>query len=401
MGFLRRRLVTAALTANAIRCPGFRRGDPGLRRGLAHLELAPATTLTAAADTVHGRHRSSPPAAAPAWRWPPSTWPARPSSSTRRGGCETGRGRAGRGSIGADYVEQLDALPTPAELRRHWRHWSTPFRMHRGRHVEKRRLRARARQARPARRLRIAPRRRPSTARRSSSRCTAAAGPSATRTSRASRSYSTSPPRAGSAWRSATGSPPRPVPRQIIDVKRAIAWIREHIEVRRRPRLHRHHRRLGRWAPDRARGVTAGRPVVPARLRDADTSVAVAVPHYGVCDFSRLHGTAQRRADAFLARQVVQRRWEDPRVFEGRYARCFGSPRTRPTSCCTVRTTHWCRWTRRGCSCQRLRGSRARRSSTPSPPGAQHAFDVFPSIRSARRPRDRPLPALALERLAS
>ena len=198
-------------------------------------------------------------------------------------------------------------------------------------------------------------------------------------------------------------APRDPFPAQIIDVKRAIAWIRDHIaEYGGDPDYIAITGGSAGGHLTALAAVTPNDPDYQPGFEDADTSVPVAVPHYGVYDFAGSTGlqSAELMRDHFLApagpQAAVGRR---PRGVRGRHARCCGSPRTPPTSsCCTAPTTRLV-----GVDQARLFVARLREISGATVvyaelPGAQHAFDVFPSIRSAaRRPRHRPLPALALE----
>ena len=130
------------------------------------------------------------------------------------------------------------------------------------------RLRRRARQARAARRL--PPRgRRPRAARRCCCRCTAAAG------SIGDKEHQGIPlmlHMAARGWVCVAInyrlSPRDAFPAHLVDVKRAIAWIREHgAEYGARPGVPRGHRRLGGRPPRGARRAHPERPGVPARLR--------------------------------------------------------------------------------------------------------------------------------------
>ncbi len=180
---------------------------------------------------------------------------------------------------------------------------------------------------------------------------------------------------------------------------------RAHRGVRRQPRLHRHHRRLGRRPPRRAGRADRRRPGVPARLRGRRHLGPGGDPPLRRLRLRRLDRPAQRRA---AARRVPGA--ADPaedlgrlaRRLRGRLARSCGSPRTRPTSSCsTASTTRWSRSTRPGCSSSSLRAHleahrRVRRAARR--PARVRRLPVDP-VRP-RRPRDRPLPALALEQLA-
>ena len=151
--------------------------------------------------------------------------------------------------------------------------------------------------------------------------------------------------------------------------------------------------------------LTPNDPDFQPGFEDADTSVQVAVPHYGVYDMAGSERAAPRRADARpvpRARGCCRRPGARTRRRSRPPPRCCGSRPARPTSsCCTACTTPWSPSSRPALFVARLRETSKRTVVYAELPGAQHAFDVFPSIRSrARGPRHRPLPALALEHLA-
>ena len=64
----------------------------------------------------------------------------------------------------------------------------------------------------------------------------------------------------------------------IVDVKRAIAWVRKYCGLRRRPRLHRDHRWLGGGHLSSLAALTSGDTTLQPGFEDADTSVQAAVP---------------------------------------------------------------------------------------------------------------------------
>ena len=162
---------------------------------------------------------------------------------------------------------------------------------------------------------------------------------------------------------------------------------RAHRGVRRRPGLHRHHRRLGGRSPRVAgrRHSRTTRPTSPASRTPTPASRSPC-PHYGVYDFAGSTGPAQRRADARPVPRAEGGRRPGPRTRRSSRPapRCSGSPRRRRTSSsCTAPTTRWSRSSRPASSST---GSARPPSATvvyAELPGAQHAFDVFPSIRSA------------------
>ena len=182
-------------------------------------------------------------------------------------------------------------------------------------------------------------------------------------------------------------SPRDPFPAQIVDVKRAIAWVREHIAEH-------------GGTPDflavtggsagghlaALAALTQNDPDYQPGFEDADTSVQAAVPFYGVYDLAGSIGTrrAAQMRDLFLGPRVL---FEDPaqdlRPFEK------ASPLLR------VRADAPPMFVIHGARDSLVEVEQARRfvaglravSTQPVAyaelPGAQHAFDVFPSVRTA------------------
>ncbi len=175
-------------------------------------------------------------------------------------------------------------------------------------------------------------------------------------------------------------------PAQIIDVKRAIAWVKEHIEeyggdpsyvvI------------TGGSAGGHLAALAALTPNDPAYqpgFEGADTQVRAAIPFYGVYDFAGATGlrNALQMRDRYLAPRIVQRRWEDdPEVFEQ------ASPILRITpDAPDFFVLHGARDSLVDVEQARLFVAALRETSKSSVayaefPGTQHAFDVFPSIRS-------------------
>jgi len=181
-------------------------------------------------------------------------------------------------------------------------------------------------------------------------------------------------------------APRDPWPAQIIDVKAAIAWIKEHIEE------------YG-GNPDylaitggsagghltALAALTPGDAAYQPGFENADTSVQVAVPHYGVYDLAGVTGlrNAIRMRDTFLAPRVFKKRFRDaPEEFAA------ASPITRITPDApdflvihgTYDTLVDVRQARAFVA--KLRQVSRRTVSYAELPGTQHAFDVFPSLRS-------------------
>ena len=128
MSFLRRQIVTAALTANAIRpVPGFRVGIPAFLAGWLTGELAPhllAVTAADAAVNATSRHRSR---AGLALAAASAAGLAFLIDQSRR--VQAAAETALAESLGEDYVDALDTRPTPADLATPWRQLVNPFRV--------------------------------------------------------------------------------------------------------------------------------------------------------------------------------------------------------------------------------------------------------------------------------
>ena len=182
-------------------------------------------------------------------------------------------------------------------------------------------------------------------------------------------------------------SPRDRFPAHVIDVKRSIAWIRENI-----------HQYGGDASFLAITGGSAGGhltaltaltpndPEYQPEFEDVDTTVQAAVPFYGVYDFAGATGSrkAQQMRDGFLGPRVLFR---DPRREIEHFERA--SPLLRVNSDAppmfVIHGTHdtlvEVNQAREFVS--RLREVSKREVAYAELPGTQHAFDVFPSIRSA------------------
>jgi len=392
MGFLRRQLVTAALTANAVHpVPGAQASIPAFAAGWLTSELAPQLLALTAADTAayavstrRGRRRRS-----------------------RAGLAVAALNLAGQAflidqarrvrkeaedalveGIGADYLEQLDALPTPAELATPWRALANPFRMRTvGVAVEKNLAYAPEHGKRGL--LDIYLPVHPNVEK--APVLLQVHGGGWTIGSKDQQGIPLMQHLAAKGWICVAINyrlaPRDPFPAQIIDVKRAIAWIREHIaEYGGDPDYIAITGGSAGGHLTALAAVTANDPAYQPGFENADTSVAVAVPHYGVYDFAGCTGlrSAELMRDRFLAPRIVQRRWaDDPEVFEA------GTPLLRITKeAPDFFVLHGTHDSLVSVEQARLFVRRLREVSGATVvyaelPGAQHAFDVFPSIRSA------------------
>ena len=182
-------------------------------------------------------------------------------------------------------------------------------------------------------------------------------------------------------------SPKATWPDHIVDAKRAVAWVKEHIDE---------------YGGDPAfvavsggsagghlcalLALSAGDPAFQPGFEDADTTVQACVPFYGVMDLTEL---ARRfgHLRARPAQDAREERHEDDGI--GSIPRSSGPPR-RPTgsgprhprsSCSRGSTTRWCRSSRPGTFVERLRAVSTPPVAYAELPLAQHAFDVLASLR--------------------
>lgn len=391
MWFLLRQLVIALLTGNALRpLPAPRAAVPTFAAGWLTSELAPHLMALTAADTAAHAARSR-----------------RRGRLGRLGLLVGGLNLAGQAvlvdqarrsrqdvedalveGLGVDYVEELDAKPTPADLATPWRSLVNPFRQRRSGVLVERNI---AYAPEHGRRGMLDIYR-----------------PAAGTDGRAPVLLQVH----GGAWTIGTKeqqglplmhhlaakgwvcvainyrlAPRDPFPAQIVDVKRAIAWVREHIaEYGGDPDYLAITGGSAGGHLTALAAVTAGDPEYQPGFESADTSVAVAIPHYGVYDFAGCTGlrSAVGMRDGFLAPRVVRRTWEQaPEVFEA------GTPLLRVgADAPDFFVIHGVHDSLVSVDQARLFVARLREVSDATVtyaelPGAQHAFDIFPSIRSA------------------
>ena len=183
-------------------------------------------------------------------------------------------------------------------------------------------------------------------------------------------------------------SPKATWPDHIVDCKRALAWVRDHIaEYGGDPSFI---AVSGGSAGGHLSALVALTPDDPEwqpGFEDADTSVDACVPFYGVYDMT---GDPERRAPTgtglvdLLERRVMKcRPPTHPAVFERGLARLRRVHAGRPAVLRGPRgpTTPWSRWRWPGASSSRLRAVSTAPVAYVELPRAQHAFDVLASIR--------------------
>jgi acetyl esterase/lipase len=181
-------------------------------------------------------------------------------------------------------------------------------------------------------------------------------------------------------------SPKATFPDHLVDVKQAIAWVREHAhEYGGDPELPGHLRGQRRRAPLLPRRPHARRPLLPAGFEDADTSVDACVPIYGVYDFLNRDGLRGEGFTRFLLQRQVMKVPFDAHREE--YERASPMDRVHGEAPPFL-VVH-------GANDSLVPVAEARRfvellraeSSAPvlyaELPGAQHAFEVFRSLRTA------------------
>jgi acetyl esterase/lipase len=386
--FRTRAVVYAALTANAVRpLPGFRAGVPSFFAGWITGEMAPHWLAVTTADAVThltGKRRD-------------------PVSLALAGASAAGLGylihlarrdrltaeAALTEALGADYGEQLDALPTPAEVRTSWRSLVNPFRTFRKPPVPIRVERNIA--------FGEAGRRNyldiylPEEPVENAPVLLQVHGGAWILGQKEEQGIPLMQHLAAQGWVCVAInyrlSPRDPWPAQAIDVKKAIHWIRQHISAYGGDPDY--IAITGGSAGGHLTALTALTPNTPEwqpGFEDADTSVQLAIPHYGVYDMAGSTGTkpATQLRDLFLAGWVMKTNWRDhPQVFED------ASPILRITpDAPDFFVIHGAHDTLVPVDQARQFVARLREVSKRTVvyvelPGAQHAFDIFPSIRSA------------------
>ena len=387
MSFLRRQLVTAALTANAVRpVPGFRAGVPAFFAGWLTTELAPhllaLTAADATANALSGRRRDR---TGLAVAGAASLGLAYLVAESRK--VQHHAEDALVEGLGVDYVEQLDAPPRPEDLATPWRKLVNPFRMREvGVRVEKD-LRYSDAGRRGLLDLYLP------------DEADLAGAPVLLQVHGGGWTIGTKDQQgiplmqhmASRGWVCVAINyrlaPRDPFPAHIVDVKKAIAWIRENIAA------------YG-GNPDyiaitggsagghltALAALTANDPAYQPGFEDADTTVQAAVPHYGVYDFAGVTGlrSAELLRDSFLVPRIFQKPWPEAREeFEA------ASPILRVTpEAPDFFVLHGVHDTLVPVAQARLFVEELKAVSKKTVvyaelPGAQHAFDIFPSIRSA------------------
>ncbi|MEP7737789.1 alpha/beta hydrolase [Nocardioides sp. 31GB23] len=386
MAFLRRQVVTAALTANAVRpLPGYRTSLATFFPSWLVGELAPhvlAVTVADAAAHATGRRRDTRGLALAAASSLGLAFLVAQSRRVREVAEESLVE-----ALGADYADDLEDRPTPADLAVPWRRLAYPFRMREPRvHVERDIVYDDA----LGRRGMLDVYRPADTPLEGAPVLLQVHGGGWTIGRKDQQGIPLMHHLALKGWVCVAVNyrlAPRDLwPAQIEDVKKSIAWVREHI---------------GAYGGDPGyiaiTGGSAGghlaalAALTPHRrewqpgFEDADTSVQVAVPHYGIYDVAGSTGVraTELMRDHFLGPRVLGRRWEeDPEVFEDASPILQISDEAPDMFVLHGRHDSLAPVEQARLFVERLRRTSRRSVVYAELPGAQHAFDVFPSIRS-------------------
>ncbi|PKH41859.1 Acetyl esterase/lipase [Nocardioides alpinus] len=395
MSFLSRQSVIAALTVNAVRpSRGQRSGVGSFAAGFVFNETAPQllalTALDAAAHLTKGRRQGFRAKAGLALAGASALGLARMVHQSRRAGA--GFEEALVEGLGVDYVEQLDQAPTPADLATPWRRLARPFhfaddgvRVIRNLSYSEAGKRGRLDIYLPAGKDAI----------KDAPVLLQVHGGAWSVGEKEHQGRPLMNQMAAKGWVCVAInyrlSPRDAWPAHIVDVKRAIAWIKDNIAD------------YG-GDPDylaitggsagghltALAALTPGDPAFQPGFEDADTRVQAAVPFYGVYDFAGSTGltNAIGMRDAFLGPKVMKTTWADaPDTYEA------ASPILRITpDAPDFFVIHGELDSLVAVDQARMFVAELRRTSRKSVvyaelPGAQHAFDVFHSIRSAHAVR--------------
>ena len=395
MSFLSRQSVIAALTANALRPPRNQRaGVPSFVAGWLFGETAPQmlalTALDAATHLTRGRRQGFRAKAGLALAGASALGLAHMIRQSRQ--VQDGFEDALVDGLGVDYVEQLDEVPDPADLATPWRRLARPFsfkddgvRVISNLPYSEAGKRGHLDIYLPAGEDAI----------KDAPVLLQVHGGAWTLGAKEHQGRPLMNRMAAKGWVCVAInyrlSPRDPWPAHIVDVKRAIAWIKDNIAD------------YG-GDPDyltitggsagghltALAALTPGDSLFQPGFEDADTSVQAAVPFYGVYDFAGSTGLSNAigMRDGFLGPRVMQTTWDDsPELYEA------ASPILRITpDAPDFFVIHGELDTLVAVDQARLFVTELHRTSQKSVvyaelPGAQHAFDVFHSIRSAHAVR--------------
>jgi acetyl esterase/lipase len=385
-GYLLRQLVTAALTANAVRpVPGYRAAIPSMAAGWLTSELAPHLLALTAADTAYAAARG---------RGRTGRLLAAASSAALTGiVVQSARSKAHVDralveALGDDYLDRLSANYTDLDLSSPLSQLAMPFRVH---NDEVEVLKDIAYDTEHGKRGLLDVYRQRHDDLTSAPVLLHVHGGAWSIGDKEHQGLPLMLHMAARGWVCVTInyrlSPRDPFPAHVVDVKRAIAWIREHgasygadpsfVAV------------TGGSAGGHLAALAALTPNDPdyqPGFEDVDTTLQAAAPHYGVYDFAGATGAKPALAmrDRFLAPKVM---FKDPVSELAEFEKA--SPLLRvnadapPFFVVHGRSDSLVDVDQARQFVTALRAVSREPVAYAELPGAQHAFDVFPSIRSA------------------
>jgi acetyl esterase/lipase len=390
MSYLSRQVVVAALTANAVRpVPGYWAGVPAMVGGWLTSELAPHLLALTVADTVRevvrgGRSR-------PALGLAGASVVGLSSMIVESQRAKSHVDEALVEALGADYRERLSAKHTDIDLDTPLGQLALPFRMH---DDEVEVLKDVAYDPTHGKRGLLdiyRPRERPGPGSPGTPVLVQVHGGGWSLGTKDAQGIPLMLHMAARGWTCVAInyrlSPRDRFPAHLVDVKRAIAWVREEgpsygmdpdfVAI------------TGGSAGGHLAALAALTPDDPEYqpgFEEADTTLQAAVPHYGVYDFAGATGRrrAEQLRDRFFGPRVLGK---DPRTHKADFEKASPLLRVGPQAppFFVIHGAHD--------SLVEVHQARAfvhaLREVSPEPvayaelPGTHHAFDVFPSIRSA------------------
>ncbi len=190
-------------------------------------------------------------------------------------------------------------------------------------------------------------------------------------------------------------SPKATWPDHIVDAKRAVAWVKEHIaDYGGDPSFVAVSGGSAGGHLCALLALSAGDPAFQPGFEGADTAVQACVPFYGVMDMTGSPEGSGRFGPGLLEmleKSVMKtKEAEHPEVFREASPTFRVRPDAPPSSCSTASTTRWCRSRRLARSWSGFGRCRGNRWPTPSCPWPSMPSTCWPP--SAARPRPRPSP---------
>ena len=384
--FLLRQAVTAALTANAVRpLPGFRVAIPSMAAGWLTSELAPHLLALTTADAVREARRARPDRRALALAGGSAlALAAMVAQSTR---AKQHVDRALVEALGADYRDHLTTTDTDVDLATPLRQLAMPFRMV---DDEVEVLKDIAYDAEHGKRGLLDVYRRRDGVEKAPVLLQVHGG-GWTVGDKEHQGIPLMLHMAARGWVCVAInyrlSPRDAFPAHLVDVKRAIAWVREHgASYGADPSFL---ALTGGSAGGHLAALAALTPNDPEYqpgFEHVDTTVQAAAPHYGVYDFAGVIGTkrSEQMRDLYLGPRVL---FKDPRAELAEFEKASPLARVNadapPFLVIHGSTDSLVEVAQARAFVEALRAVSRQPVAYAELPGTQHAFDVFPSIRSA------------------